>query len=445
MTMRLRSRKLGVGVLAGVLATVLLAACGSSGSQSGSPDSVDQAMKDGGTITYWSWTPSAPAQVKAFEKEYPKVTVKLVNAGTGNTQYTKMQNAIKAGSGGPDVAQVEYYAMPQFEVVKALEDLEPYGFSDLKDKYSPGTWGSVTSGKSVYGLPQDSGPMALFYNKKVFDQFGLTVPTTWDEYIADAKKLTAADPTRFITSDNGDPGFTSSMIWQAGGRPFQVSGDKVSINLQDAGSKKWADKWNELLENKLLSPTPGFSDDWYKQIANGQIASFPIGAWFPGILQGSVKDGKGDWRVAPMPTYGDGAPVTAENGGGAQVVMKQSKNPALAAGFLRWLNSSKASTKVFLESGGFPSTTADLTAASFRESTPAYFDGQPINTVLAEASKDVSSGFSYLPYQLYANSIYGDTVGQAYQSNTDINAGLVAWQKALVKYGKDQGFTVTEK
>lgn len=441
--MRARSKRLGIGALAGVLAGVLLAACGSGGSQGSSPDNVTQALKEGGTITYWSWTPSAPAQVKAFEKKYPNVTVKLVNAGTGNTQYTKMQNSIKAGSGGPDVAQVEYYAIPQFEVTDALTDLEPYGFSSLKDKYSPGTWGSVTSGKKIYGLPQDSGPMALFYNKQVFDQFGLTVPTTWDEYVADAKKLTAADPDRFITSDNGDPGFTTSMIWQAGGRPFEVSGDKIKINLQDKGSKKWASKWNELLENKLLSATPGFSDAWYKQIANGQIASFPIGAWMPGILQSSVADGEGDWRVAPMPTYGDGTSVTAENGGGGQVVMKQNKNPALAAGFVRWLNSSQESTKVFLSEGGFPSTTADLTSPSFRDEKPAYFGDQPINAVLSDASKQVSTGFSYLPYQVYANNIYGDTVGQAYQSNSDINAGLIAWQKALVKYGKDQGFTVT--
>ena len=51
-------------------------------------------------------------------------------------------------------------------------------------------------------------------------------------------------------------------------------------------------------------------------------------------------------------------------------------------------------------------------------------------------------GLEYLPYQFYANSIYGDTVGQAYQSKSDLNTGLKAWQDALVKYGNQQGFTV---
>lgn len=442
--MSLRPKKLGAGVLAGVLTTTLLAGCGGSASQEGSPESIEQALEEGGELTYWSWTPSGPAQVAAFEEKYPNVSVKLVNAGTGDTQYTRLQNAIKAGSGGPDVAQIEYYAMPQFEVIEALADLEPYGFADLEDKYSAGTWGSVTSGEQIFGLPQDSGPMALFYNKSVFDEFGLAVPTTWEEYIAEAAKLNAADPNRFITSDNGDAGFTTSMIWQAGGRPFEVSGEDITINLQDEGSMKWANTWNELVENKLLSATPGFSDDWYKQIAAGQIASFPIGAWLPSVLQGSVEDGSGDWRVAPMPTYDGGAPTTAENGGGAQVVMQQSENQALAAGFLRWLNSSEESVEVFLDEGGFPSTTAELTEQAFLESKPEYFGQQPINTLLSDASTEVSSGFSYLPYQLYANSIYGDTVGQAYENNSDLNEGLIAWQEALVEYGNAQGFTVTE-
>ena len=40
---------------------------------------------------------------------------------------------------------------------------------------------------------------------------------------------------------------------------------------------------------------------------------------------------------------------------------------------------------------------------------------------------------------------YGDTVGQSYTSNSSLNPGLQAWQKALVSYGNQQGFTVTGK
>src|SRR3954463_11731574 len=157
-------------VAALALAAALVTACGSpaqdTAKANGTQDSVDAALKAGGTITYWSWTPSGKAQVAAFEKEYPQVKVNLVNAGTGNDQYTKLQNAVKAGSGGPDVAQIEYQALPQFALTGALVDLNQYGFGSFQKDYTASTWTSVNVANNLYGLPQDSGPMALFYNKQ---------------------------------------------------------------------------------------------------------------------------------------------------------------------------------------------------------------------------------------------------------------------------------------
>ncbi|WP_416393860.1 MULTISPECIES: ABC transporter substrate-binding protein [unclassified Curtobacterium] len=444
MNKRLRRGLSAVAI--GVTAAVALAACASGGSSSGgSSDDISKALKDGGTLTYWSWTPSAKDQVAAFEKAYPKVKVKLVNAGTGADQYTKLQNTIKAGSGAPDVAQVEYYALPQFALSDSLLDLSSYGFGDLEDKFAASTWSSVDMDGKIYGLPQDSGPMALFYNKAVFDKYGISVPKTWDEYVAAAKKLHTADPDAYIAADSGDAGFTTSMIAQAGGTPFTTKGDKVTINLEDAGTKKWTKTWDQLVEQGLLSKTVGWSDDWYKQLGNGQIATLITGAWMPGNLEASVADASGDWRVAPMPTYDGGTAQTANNGGSAEAVMKQSKNPALAAGFLKWLNSSKESTGVFMKSGGFPSTTADLESSAFLDEKPEYFGGQQINKVLVDASKSSTNDFTYLPYQVYANSVYADTVGQSYENGTSLESGLAAWQKALAKYGEDQGFTVSSK
>jgi multiple sugar transport system substrate-binding protein len=433
-------------IAAAALAIGALAACSSGGgstSAGGSADDLDAALEAGGKLTYWSWTPSAEAQVAAFEKAYPKVDVELVNAGTNTEEYTKLQNAIKAGSGAPDVVQIEYYALPQFALSDALVDLGDYGLGDLEDQYSASTWGAVNVDGKLVGLPQDSGPMALFYNKAVFDQYGIAVPTTWDEYVEAARQLHAADPTKYITSDTGDAGFTTSMIWQAGGRPFAIDGTDVTIDLADEGTQKWTGVWNQLVEEDLLSTTPGWSDEWYKGLGDGSIATLVTGAWMPGVLESSVADAAGDWRVAPIPTY-DGTPVTAENGGGGQSVTKQSKNPALAAAFLRWLNSDPASIDVFLQSGGFPSTTAELDDPEFLSLESDYFGGQKINEVLTQASKDVSKGWSYLPYQVYANSIFGDTVGQSYANKADLNDGLAEWQRQLVDYGNEQGFTVGE-
>jgi multiple sugar transport system substrate-binding protein len=439
-----------LGLGAGAAAATLLAACssgsGSTGSSaSGNAADVDAALKKGGTITWWTWTPQAKGQVAAFEKAYPKVKVNLQNVGSGNTQYTKLQNAIKAGSGAPDVAQIEYQALPQFVFAKSLVELSGFGFGSLKNLYSNGTWDSVNVGGGLYGLPQDYGPMAFFYNKTVFDKYGLTVPTTWDEFVDTAKKLHAADPNAYLAADSGaDAGFATSMIWQAGGQAFKADGTDLTVDLQDAGAKKWTSNWNQLVQQKLLSQTPGWTDAWYAQLGNGQIASLVSGAWMPGVLESSVPQASGQWRAAPIPTY-DGTAANSANGGSSHAVLKQGKNQALAAGFLKWLNADTESTKLFRESGGFPSTKSDLSASDWLSAAPDYFGGQKINEVLAASAKTVLAGWQYLPYQLYANTIYPDSLSSAYTNGSSLDPGLQSWQKALVSYGNQQGFKVTGK
>ncbi|MEU5870819.1 sugar ABC transporter substrate-binding protein [Glycomyces sp. NPDC047369] len=442
LTRRAAARAVALATGAAVLGTAL-AACGEDddAAEAGSPADLDAALEAGGKLTYWTWTPSGEAQAAAFMAQYPNVTVEVVNAGTATDEYTALQNAVAAGSGAPDVAQIEYYALQQFALSDSLVDLAQYGLDDLESQYTASTWDAVNLNGGLYGLPQDSGPMILLYNQSVFDQFGLEVPATWDEYVAAAEVLHTADPTRYLTNDAGDPGFAQPLIWQAGGQPYAVDGTEVTIDLQDDGSRRWADMWNRMLEPGLLAPIPTWSDDWWQALSNGTVASLVIGAWMPGILEGSVPDGAGDWRVAPVPSY-DGSPVTAENGGSSQAVLKQSENPALAAAFLRWLNGSQESIDVFLESGGFPSTTADLNSEDFLAEAPEYFGGQQINQVSVAASQNVVPGFQYLPFQVYANSVFPDTVGTAYTEQSDLNAGLQAWEDQLVTYGESQGFQV---
>ena len=446
--MKIRSNKglrRGAAALTGALALGLaLSACSSAGggAETGNADDIAKALDTETTLTVWAWAPAVEQIAKDFEKEHPKITVKVVNAGTGNDQYVKLQNAIKAGSGAPDVAQIEYYALPQFALSDSLVDLKGFGFDSFADKYTDSTWNSVSLNDGVYALPQDSGPMALFYNKAVFDQYGIAVPTTWDEYVAAAKQLHAADPTKYITNDTGDAGFTTSMIWQAGGQPYKTEkSTDVSINLQDEGSKKFADTWSQLVEGGLVSPITSWSDEWYKGLGDGSIATLTIGAWMPGNLESGVAQASGDWRVAPMPTWEKGQAASAENGGGGDAILKQSKNKLAAAGFLQYMNEGDG-TQTSIAKGGFPSTVADLNNDSFLNYESPYFGGQKINQVLVQSSKDVVKGWQYLPFQVYSNSIFNDTVGKSYADKSDLNAGLEAWQKATADYGNEQGFTV---
>lgn len=404
---------------------------------------IDAALQEETTLTFWTWAPQAEDIVAAFEEKYPAINVELENVGTGNDHYTKLQNAIQAGTGAPDVAQIEYYAFPQFAVSGALQDLTGFGAGDMEDQFTTGTWDQVAVNGGIYGLPQDSGPMAMFYRQDVFDRLGLAVPTTWEEYAAAARVIHDADPNAYIVNDMGDAGFTQSMIWQAGGTPFQTDGENVTIDLAgDAGAQKWTDVWNQMVSDDLVAPVAPWSDEWFKGLSDGSIATLLQGAWMPGNLESGAPGGAGQWRVAPMPTY-DGTPANAENGGGGDAVISQSDNKLAAFGFLQFLNGAEGAA-IHAAGGGFPSTVADLESPEFLGAAPEYFGGQRINEVLVQASKDVLPGWQYTPFQAYANSVFADTVGQSYADKSDLLGGLSAWQESMVRYGEEQGFTITE-
>ncbi|NGO11022.1 sugar ABC transporter substrate-binding protein [Streptomyces sp. HC44] len=420
-------------------------ACGDSDDSSGgepvSANDIDAALKKGGTVTVWAWEPTLKSVAADFEKKYPKVKINLVGERSGDKHYTALTNAISAEKGVPDVAQVEYFALSQYALTKGLSDLTPYGADKLKSKYTPGPWNAVSEGDAVYGLPMDSGPMAMFYNKKVFDKHKIAVPTTWDEYVEAARKLNKADPKSFIAADAGDAGGTTSMLWQAGSRPYKVDGTKVKIDFSDAGAKKYTDTWQPLIDEKLLAPITGWTDDWYKGLGDGTIATLVTGAWMPANFVTGVPNASGDWRAAPMPAWTKGDKASAENGGSSLTLPTLGKNKELAYAFTEYANSGEG-VKTRIDEGAFPATNAELQSPEFQNKEFEYFGGQKANEIFAESAANVSADWSYLPFQQYANSIFNDTVGKAYVSNTKLSAGLKSWQDASVKYGEEQGFTV---
>lgn len=135
-----------------------VAACGStSAGDGGSTGSSDKKVE----LTVWSWDSTLPRTVKGFEAKNPNIKVKVTNAGTNKDEYNALSNAIEAGSGAPDIAQIEYYALPEYVIRGHLENLSDLGASDFKDFYTPGTWSSVNINDGVYALPMDFRPDGL--------------------------------------------------------------------------------------------------------------------------------------------------------------------------------------------------------------------------------------------------------------------------------------------
>ena len=145
------SRRLFLATTGAVSLGAALTACGGgdSGGSSGSAKPVgqadiDKAMKTPTQLTFWTWAPNIEQEVALFEKKYPAIKVKVVNAGQGVAHYTKLRTALKAGTGAPDLAQIEYQAIPTYTITNSLLNLAPYGASALKDKFVDWTWGQVS-------------------------------------------------------------------------------------------------------------------------------------------------------------------------------------------------------------------------------------------------------------------------------------------------------------
>jgi multiple sugar transport system substrate-binding protein len=258
-----------------------------------------------------------------------------------------------------------------------------------------------------------------------------------------AKKLHAADPTKFITADAGDAGGTNALIQQAGGRPYKTDGENITVDLTDKGATKYADMWSKLIDGGLVdTATPGFTPEWNAGLASGKYATLVTGAWAAGTLQRRIPDATGTWRVAPLPQYKAGEKASGQVGGSLSAVMDSSKNKLAAVGFVQWLAADPAAAKIWVDLGGFPCTSATLSSDEWLNVAVPYFGGQQINKVFAESADQVSPGWQFLPFQAYANSIFADNVGQAYVGQTDLVSGLKDWQKSIVAYGKTQGFTV---
>ncbi|MBT1170644.1 extracellular solute-binding protein [Bifidobacterium sp. SO4] len=436
------STRKAMAAIAATAVLLPLAACGNSNSQATTSDGPV-------TITWWGWGVPPAEQVKDFNKSHPNIKVKFENIGSASDQYTSLNNAIAAGKGMPDVATIEYFALPQFVHTGKLLDLTQFGADKFGDDYTKGTWESVNINGGVYALPTDSGPMAFFYNKEVFDKAGVTdIPTTWDEYYEAAKKIRAVGS--YITSDTGDAGLYDSMIWASGGHPYKVSDDGATVEIsltKDKATARFTEFWQKMIDEGLIDTnTKGWTDEWNHGLADGSIASLLTGAWMPANLESGAAAASGKWRVAQMPTWEKGGTENAENGGSSIALLNTGDEAKQKAAweFAEYINHSKKGTMYGYKLGVFPATNYVLESDEFLNTTSDYFGGQNINKEFAEASKRVLSGWTNLPYEVYARNVFTDTVGKAFSEKSSLSDGVAAWQKSLVDFGNDQGFTVNK-
>lgn len=397
-----------------------------------------------GSVTLWSWAPDLQTQVDLCVEANPGIDVELVNNGVGEAQYQKLRTAIQGNSGVPDLVHIAYSELPGFIATGDLADISGFGASDLEQDYSASTWTQVSSGEAIYGLPWDSGPMGLLYRADVFEEFGIDVPITWDDFADAARQINSADPERYLTSfAPANATWLQGLLWQGGSQPFKVDGQNIEISINDPAAKRVADYWDGLITEGVVATDPDFTDDWYRGLAQGQYASWVTAAWGPSFLQGVAADSTGNWRAAPMPQWDEGSPVTAEYGGSTMAVPELSENKEASYTILECLLNGDESTSLFTTKQLlFPSKVDLLNDPSFKDLESEFYGGTPVNEVFVESSALVAEGWEFSPIQSFVVSELAKEVG-ASAATGGISDALDRVQATVVEYAEQQGFTVT--
>ena len=146
------------------------------------------------TLNFWSWrTEDVAAYEKLFALFEQKQGIKVVHTPYRNTDYnTILQSALQGGS-GPDVFMARSYggmeALAQSGYMLALDELMP----ELKNFNDANRRGaiSINDGK-IYGVPMASQTCVIFYNPDIYKRLNLSVPATWDQFIANMEAIKRA-------------------------------------------------------------------------------------------------------------------------------------------------------------------------------------------------------------------------------------------------------------
>ena len=168
-------------------------------------------------IEYWQYffegrVNAIDALIEQFEAENPGITVNQTHFPYADYR-TRIAAAVPAGE-GPDVIQMFYGWVPDYVDAGLLQPLpqEYFPLQEIEDEYFDIVQAMIYDGQ-LYAVPTAVRSLALFWNKRMFEEAGLdpeTPPATLDEMVEYAIALTERDGGGNLTA----VGLTMAMTGQ---------------------------------------------------------------------------------------------------------------------------------------------------------------------------------------------------------------------------------------
>ncbi|WP_327047002.1 extracellular solute-binding protein [Microbispora sp. NBC_01189] len=427
---------------AAILVATLGAACsGGSGEPSATTGG---AAASGGpvTLTYWTWVPNMDKIVRVWNQAHPDIQVTVSKQAGGDDAAAKFLTAARAGN-PPDLVQAEYQMLPSFVAAGAVADIRAET-ARAKGEFGEGVWGLVTLGTdAVYAVPQDSGPMMLYYRRDLFEKYGIEVPKTWDEYAEAARAVRGKDPKVFLgTFSSKDPGWFAGLAQQAGAQWWSIDGDAWKVAVDDEATRKVASYWGGLVKEGVIDDMPYFTPEWNKALNDGRLLTWPSAVWGPGVLSSNAPKGKGRWAVAPLPQWNAGENHSGFWGGSSTAVAAKSPSRAAAATFATWLNTDPQALGLLIGEGAvYPASTK---GAALMTEAPGYFSTQPDFWKQAAAIGATARGFTFGPDVNVTYNAYRDAFDKAVADRSDFTAAVRTMQDTTVADMRKTGFTLAQ-
>ena len=264
-------------------------------------------------IEYWQYFFDARVAameqlIENFQSANPDIKVTMTHFPYADYR-TKVAAAIPAGE-GPDVVQLFYGWLNDYVAAELIQPLPNDAFppSMIEDEFFPMV-GAMREGDNYWALPTAVRSLALFYNKTLFDEAGISgPPETLDELVETAKMLTKTDAAGNLTQVGITAGmnaqdhhwFREVLVRQFGGEPYLD--DYRTVNYNSEAGIAAAGFYTGLVNEHKVSAF-GFMDEPQAAFKAGRAGMHIDGSF----RIGSLNKTRGlKWGVTELPANSDG-------------------------------------------------------------------------------------------------------------------------------------------
>ena len=323
------------------------------------------AMAEQVTLTMGSWRTDDAAQVGELLAQYEEISgVKIVFEPTTSTQYNATLRLQLDNGTGPDLFYSRSFSTGA-ELSEAGFNVVCNDIPGVKENFTESALSAFTdSNGNVFAVPFAAVSHFVYYNKTIFEENGIEVPTTFEELLAVCQQLKDAGITPLANGIAANWDILECVL--LGMVPNYITAeDRLAY---ESGEKKLNDEtWVKIYSD--FADLVAYLGDGFEAVDNdnanvmfglGQAAMLIDGSWSYGTLNGDDYDV--DLGFFPIPAPEGYEPGFSLHPDFAIAGNAASEHPEEVAAFLEWIASvdgAKVAAAVIPE-GFLPMINADV-------------------------------------------------------------------------------------